>query len=61
MGQLETGLDDRVEPTNLSIPETVDEVIVHHPDSLHVRINDRRADEAESPNFEILAERIGFG
>ena len=45
---------------NLSITETVDEVIVHHADRLHVRINDRGADEAESPALEILAERIGF-
>lgn len=45
---------------NLPISETVDKVIVHHANRLHVRINDGRPYEAESPTLEILAERIGF-
>jgi len=36
-------------------------VIVHHSDRLHVRVNDRRADEAESPVLEVLAKCLGFG
>src|ERR1700737_1095022 len=48
-------------PLDLPITETIDEVIVHHSDGLHVRISDRRADEAESPVLEILAECLGFG
>jgi hypothetical protein len=47
-------------PPNLSIAETVDEVIVHHADPLHVRINDGRTNEAESPLLEILAKRVRF-
>ena len=43
------------------ISEAADEVIVHHADGLHVRVNDGRTDEAESAVLEILAERVGFG
>src|SRR5258708_17873161 len=46
---------------NLPIPETIDDVIVPHSNRLHVRINDRRANEAESPELEVLAECVGFG
>src|SRR5882762_4761575 len=46
--------------TDLPITETIDEVIVYHSNRLHVRINDRRADEAESPMLEILAECLGL-
>src|SRR6266581_2733957 len=42
---------------NFSIPETVDQMIVHHADRLHVRINDCGTDEAESASLEILAKR----
>src|ERR1700682_2199980 len=52
--------DSRIQPPNLSISETLDEVIVHHADCLHVRINDGRTNEAESPLFEILAKRVRF-
>src|SRR5258708_5389204 len=45
----------------LPITETIDEVIVYHSNRLHVRINDRGADEAESPVFEVLTECDGFG
>src|ERR1700733_6335728 len=53
-------LDDRIQPPNLSISKTVDEVIVHHANRLHVRIDDGRTNEAESPAFEILAKRVRF-
>src|ERR1700730_19348370 len=46
---------------DLPITETIDEVIVYHSNRLHVRIDDRRADEAESPVLEVPAECIGFG
>jgi len=46
---------------DLAITKTIDEVIVYHSNRLHVRINDRRAYETESPLFEVLAECIGFG
>jgi hypothetical protein len=53
-------LDDRIQTPNLSISETVDEVIVHHADRLHVRINYSRINEAEYPVFQIVARRIRF-
>jgi hypothetical protein len=40
--------------------EAVDDVIVHHSDGLHVRIDDRRTDEGEATALQILAHRIGF-
>src|SRR5258705_11583925 len=46
---------------DLPIAETIDDVIVHHSNRLHVRINDRRANEAESAELEVLAECVGFG
>src|ERR1700720_278850 len=49
-----------IQPPNLLISETVDEVIVHHADRLHVCINDGRTNEAESPGFKILAKRVRF-
>src|SRR5437762_3880329 len=45
---------------DLSISKTVDEVIVHHADCLHVRVDDGGTDETESAALEILAERVGF-
>src|ERR1700687_1565822 len=53
-------LRDGIQAPNLSISETVDEVIVHHADRLHVRINDGRTNETEPPLFEILAKRVRF-
>src|SRR5437868_4143011 len=55
-----SGAPRRLEPPNLSISETVDEVVVHHADRLHVGIHDGGTDEAESPALEILAEYVGF-
>ena len=49
-----------LELPSLSISETADEVVVHHADRLHMRIDDGRTDEAESAALEILAEGVGF-
>jgi hypothetical protein len=48
------------ETLNLSIAKTINNMVVHHAESLHVCIDDRRTDEGESSLFEVLAERIGF-
>src|SRR6266478_6936489 len=45
---------------NLSITKTVNQVVVNYANRLHVGTNNRRAYEAESPAFEILAECIGL-
>src|SRR4029077_16927547 len=42
--------------TNIPIAEAIDKVIVYHSNRLHVGINDRRTDKAESPALEVLAE-----
>ena len=46
---------------DLAITETIDQVIVHHSDGLHVGINDSRTNETESAMLQVLAECIGFG
>src|SRR5579864_6136164 len=46
---------------DLPITKTIDKVIVHHSDCLHVRISDRWADETKSPALEIFAECLRFG
>src|SRR6266550_5220057 len=48
------------EPADVSISETVDEVIVDHADRLHVRIDHGRSDEAEPAALEIAAECVGL-
>src|SRR5256885_13254971 len=53
-------LDD-AEFGDFPISEAVDEVIVHHPDCLHMCIYNSGTHEAESALFQVLAERIGFG
>jgi hypothetical protein len=40
------------------IPETINEVVVHHADRLHVCIDDGGSDEGESAMFKVLAERV---
>src|SRR6266567_6519751 len=45
---------------DLTITETIDEVIVYHSNRLHVRISDCRANEAESAVLEVLAECLGL-
>jgi VWFA-related protein len=45
---------------NLPVAEAGREVIVHHPDRLHVRIDYGRSHEAEAARLQILAERVGL-
>jgi hypothetical protein len=51
----------QLKPLDLSIAKTINNVVVHHAEGLHVRIDDRGADEGEPAYFKILAEGIGFG
>src|SRR6476660_7995162 len=51
----------RPEPADVSISVTVDYVIVNHADRLHVCVDDRRSNEAETAALEIAAERVRFG
>src|SRR5215831_10383248 len=44
----------------LRVPEAIDDVIVDHADSLHVRIDSRGAHETEAAKLEVFAERIGL-
>src|SRR2546427_8087991 len=46
---------------DFAVSKALDEVIVYHSDRLHVGIDDRRTDEAESPVLEVLAKCVGFG
>src|SRR6266404_1335435 len=46
---------------DLTITETIDEVIVYHADGLHMSVHDRRTNETESAMLEVPAECIGFG
>jgi hypothetical protein len=48
------------EPPNVTISETVDEMIVDHPDGLHVAVDRGGSDEAESSPLQIATERIGL-
>src|SRR5258706_12016888 len=45
---------------DFAIAKAVDDVIVHHSDGLHVRIDDLRTDERKPAALQILAHRIGF-
>src|SRR4051812_5518337 len=45
--------------SQLRSAETIQPVVVHHTDGLHMRIHDRRTNEAEAPLFEVFAERVG--
>src|SRR5882724_2279442 len=40
------------------MPKAVGEMVVHHPDGLHVRVDDRRAYEREAAALEILAHGV---
>src|SRR5690349_4669848 len=46
------------EPGDLAVAKAADDVIVHHADRLHVRVDDGRADEAEVTLAQIRAERV---
>src|SRR4029079_13374714 len=52
---------ESIKPANLAIAETVDQMVVHHSDRLHVGVDDGRTNEGKSATFEILAERVRFG
>src|SRR5882762_6634005 len=54
-------LYQRPEPAHVSISVTVDYVIVNHADRLHVCVDDRRSNEAETAALEIAAECVRFG
>src|SRR4029453_14951562 len=41
--------------------ETIDQVVVHHADGLHVRVDHRRPDEAEATALEIATESVRLG
>ncbi len=41
--------------------ETAHDMVIDHPGRLHVRVNDRRADETEAALLQILAQRVGLG
>ena len=42
------------------MPKTTHQMIIHHPDRLHVGVHDRAADEFEATLFQIFAQRIGL-
>ena len=46
-------------PLHLAEAETIDKVIVHHPDRLHVGVDHGGAHETESAFLQVLAERLG--
>src|SRR5258708_8666836 len=46
---------------DLPMSKAIDEMVIHHPDGLHVRIDDRRAYEREAAAFEILAHCVRLG
>src|SRR5258705_3254764 len=48
------------QPPHVTISETVDQVIVHHADRLHVRVDHGGSDEAEAAPLEGLAELVGL-
>src|SRR5713226_4072958 len=41
--------------------KAVDDVIVDHPDRLHVCVNDCRSDESEATALQIVAHGVGLG
>src|SRR5260370_42448686 len=45
---------------DLTMSKAVDDVVVDHPDGLHVRIDDGRADEGEATALQILAHGVGL-
>src|SRR5262245_16368272 len=47
-------------PLHLVVAKTIDKVIVHHDERLHVGLHDRGAHEAESAFLQILAELVGL-
>src|SRR5258708_3080397 len=43
---------------DLPMSKAIDEMVIHHPDSLHVRIDNRRTYEVETAALEILAHGV---
>jgi hypothetical protein len=43
------------------VSKPVDEIVVDHPDGLHVRIDDRRTGEGEATAPQIVAHGVGLG
>src|SRR5258708_30910187 len=43
---------------DLPMSKAIDEMVIHHPDGLHVRVDDRRAYEREAAALEILAHGV---
>ena len=48
------------EPPNVAISKALDEMIVDHPDCLHVAVHHGGSHEAKSPALQIAAERVGL-
>src|SRR5690348_1637594 len=46
------------EPGDLAVAKAADDVVVHHADRLHVRVDDGRADEAKPTLAQVRAERV---
>jgi len=53
-----SSLSARGQAPDLVPPETVLDVIVHHADRLHERVDDRGSHERESTPAKILAQRV---
>src|SRR5882762_1832723 len=53
-----TPLAAHAEPPNVAISKTVDEMVVDHPDCLHVAVDYGGSHEAESPPLQIAAECV---
>src|SRR5712671_4102098 len=49
-----------IEPPDVPIPETVEQVVVDHANCLHVAVDHSGSDEAESAPLQIAAERVGL-
>ena len=43
---------------DLPMSKAIDEMVIHHPDSLHVRVDNRRTYEGETAALEILAHGV---
>ncbi len=43
---------------DLPMSKAIDEMVIHHPDSLHVRVDDRRTYEGETAALEILTHGV---
>src|SRR5260370_17488713 len=46
---------------DLAMSKAVDQMVIDHPDRLHVRIDDRRTHEGEATALQIVAQGGGLG